>query len=407
MVPACFGRGNIVLGKGGVPDRRLVLFLPAAGEICFLAGKSKPLKQIGLLACHLLTMKLTSRSGELRLYFPYSEETGRALKRIGGGRWTPKERAWVFPDTPEKRAALISFCRRTAFSGDPERTSFSEPSLGEDFKKNLTVLQDIILLKGYSHKTVKSYLFQVRRFLSYCRFREVPVSSKTVQNYIIEWEKTGKVSRSSINQSISAIKFYLTHCLGLKKEAQLLQKLKPECKLPPVLSREEVLRLLDECENLKHQTIFALIYSSGLRVGEVVRLKVGDVDCERMCIHVRQGKGRKDRVTVLSKKAADYIRVYRKAYLPTFWLFPGQVPSRPISERTVESVFHKLLERAEIEKEATVHTLRHSFATHLLEAGTDIRYIQQLLGHKSLKTTTIYTHISGWKLHSIVSPLDT
>ncbi len=166
-------------------------------------------------------------------------------------------------------------------------------------------------------------------------------------------------------------------------------------------------RLLDAVANPKHKTILMLAYSAGLRVGEVVRLKVEDIDSERMLIHVRQGKGRKDRYVMLSRVALEMLRAYWRVERPPKWLFPGARRDRHIHERSIQRVVQRARTKAGIRKRVTVHTLRHSFATHLLESGTDLRVIQELLGHKRSKTTEIYTRVSQRTLASVQSPLDT
>ena len=173
-----------------------------------------------------------------------------------------------------------------------------------------------------------------------------------------------------------------------------------------MLSQEEVLRVLDAVRNPKHRAILFLTYSAGLRLGEVVRLRTCDIDSDRGLIHVRQGKQRKDRYTVLSVHAQKALDLYLRKYRPNGWLFPGFAPGRHIHERSVQKVVKRAYQEAGIDKPASVHTLRHSFATHLLEAGTGLRYIQELLGHKSPKTTEIYTHVSTRDIGKITSPLD-
>jgi site-specific recombinase XerD len=173
-----------------------------------------------------------------------------------------------------------------------------------------------------------------------------------------------------------------------------------------VLGRNDARRILGALENPKHRALLMLMYSAGLRVGEVVRIRIEDLDAERKLIRVRGGKGRKDRYTLLSDRALDAVREYIAEYGPTTWLFPGERPSRPIASRTAQKIVENARERAGIKIHTSAHTLRHSFATHLLEAGTDLRYIQELLGHASPKTTQIYTHVSRRDLVRIQSPLD-
>jgi site-specific recombinase XerD len=172
------------------------------------------------------------------------------------------------------------------------------------------------------------------------------------------------------------------------------------------LSVGEVERFIARVSNRKHLAIIMVAYSAGLRVGEVVRLKISDIDPERMMIHVRAGKGKKDRYTILSSLALEVMRDYAYYYKPSKWLFPGGREGRHLTERSVQKVVERAAAKAGIRKHVTTHTLRHSFATHLLENGTDLRYIQELLGHKSARTTQIYTHVTRRDLARIVSPLD-
>lgn len=167
------------------------------------------------------------------------------------------------------------------------------------------------------------------------------------------------------------------------------------------------MRILTAPSNIKHRAILMLIYSAGLRVGEVVKLKLEDIDSNRRLIHIKGGKGRKDRFTILSEVALKILKKYYSQYKPRKWLFSGAKPSKHISVRTVQAIFEQAKEKAGIKKEVSVHSLRHSFATHLLESGVDLRYIQELLGHKSSKTTEIYTHVTNKDLRNIKSPLDT
>lgn len=186
-----------------------------------------------------------------------------------------------------------------------------------------------------------------------------------------------------------------------------LERPKKEKKLPEILSKNEISKLLKAVKNLKHKAILYLVYSAGLRVGEVVKLKPTDIDSDRMLIPIIQGKGKKDRYTILSETALSILRQYVKVYKPEHWLFPGQHPDKHLTERSVQKVFGNARIDAKIRKNVSVHNLRHSFATHLLEGGVNLRYIQELLGHSSSKTTEIYTHVTQKNLSNIISPLDT
>jgi len=179
-----------------------------------------------------------------------------------------------------------------------------------------------------------------------------------------------------------------------------------EKKLPDILSPEEVIKIFGRVDNLKHQTILMLIYSAGMRIGEAVRIKATDIDSRRKLIHIRNAKGKKDRYTLLSEFILEKLRLYYKEYKPKEFLFEGGNGRVHLAERSVQNVFRRAVEKAGIKKRVTVHTLRHSFATHLLESGTDLRFIQELLGHSSSKTTEIYTHVSKRSIANIVNPLD-
>jgi len=179
-----------------------------------------------------------------------------------------------------------------------------------------------------------------------------------------------------------------------------------EKKLPVILDKDEALRIFQVLDNLKHRTMLMLVYSAGLRVGEVVKLKIEDLDSKRKLIHLHCAKGKKDRYTLLSDVALDSLRTYYKEYKPKDYLFEGAEGRKHLSERSIQQVFERAVKKAGIRKHVTVHSLRHAFATHLLESGVDLRYIQELLGHASSKTTEIYTHVSKKSLGKIVSPLD-
>jgi len=261
-------------------------------------------------------------------------------------------------------------------------------------------------LRGYSRLAIKNYIQHVRDFVRFYMKSPKELGSEEVIDYIEYLTDVRKVSVSYRNQAISALKFLYMRVLRRPLIVKELPRPKKERKFPMVLSKVEVKKLLDSVRNRKHKVIMMLAYSAGLRVSEVVKLRLEDIDAERMLIHVRGSKGRKDRYTLLSSVALKALRDYYRFYRPKKWLFPGKRKDRHISARTVQKVVTAAGKRAGIRKKLTTHTLRHSFATHLLENGTDLRYIQELLGHKSSKTTQIYTHVTRRDLVRIVSPLD-
>ncbi|SCY87153.1 Site-specific recombinase XerD [Paenibacillus polysaccharolyticus] len=259
-------------------------------------------------------------------------------------------------------------------------------------------------LRGYTRKTIKAYCSQIERFVASLPQMNTEIRASHVQTYCLSLLERG-ISHSSVNQTISAIRFYCKHVLLHPAEFQYIRP-KKQVKLPNVMSEKEVTLLLKAVTNLKHKTILYLTYSAGLRVGEVVRLRYIDLDIERQTIIVRQGKGQKDRRTLLSNLAWEIVQKYIAEYKPERWLFPGQSTDRHLTERSVQKVFEEARQRANIVKKCSIHALRHSFATHLLENGTDLRYIQELLGHTIAQTTQRYTHVSTKNIQRIQSPLD-
>lgn len=270
----------------------------------------------------------------------------------------------------------------------------------------LKKMEEGLKLRGYSQKTIKSYMSHARLFLEYCGKNANQLVKEDINYYLLYLLEQKGNTHSFVSQAVSSIKFLFGKVL-MKDDLTLnIVRPKKEKKLPEVLSQKEVRVILDNITNLKHKAILFLTYSSGLRVGEVVRLKLKDIDSDRMLIHVVQGKGRKDRYTVLSEVTLGVLREYVQKFKPAEWLFQGEEAGRHITERTVQRVFESAREKAGIQKKVSVHSLRHSFATHLLEGGIDLRYIQELLGHESSKTTEIYTHVTKKSIKSIASPLD-
>jgi site-specific recombinase XerD len=319
------------------------------------------------------------------------------VRAIPGRRWHPKERRWTVPDSPAARAAL-----RAAAN---ERTPVSANPLASD-DDVLRALTQEIQLRRYSPKTRKAYMHHARAFLRFAALPPDRLDGTHARAFLLTLADDDRASVAYHAQAASAIRFLFERVLSRPAVRDLIPRPRKERKLPAVLGQDDALRLVESLDNPKHRALLMLLYSAGLRVGEVVRLRVDDLDSSRMVIRVRGGKGRKDRYTLLSDRALAAIRDYMTEYQPATWLFPGDRASRPLATRTVQRIVENARTRSEIRAPATPHTLRHSFATHLLEAGTDIRYIQELLGHASIRTTEIYTHVSKRDLARIRSPLD-
>jgi len=263
----------------------------------------------------------------------------------------------------------------------------------------------LLKLKSYSRSTFNTYTFYFEMFLEYFKGKDVTklTKSEVMDFLLIESEKG--FSAAYQNQLVNSIKFYFEKVLGRQKEFYNLPRAKKPFKLPVVFSEEEIVLLFDQVDNFKHKCILYLIYSGGLRISEAVNMKVGDIDSTRNQILIRGAKGKKDRTTLLSQTLLEMLRKYYSVYKPKEYLFEGETGGQ-YSIKGIQNIFNKALKASGIKKEATTHSLRHSFATHLLERGTDLRYIQELLGHESSKTTEIYTHVTKKAVDKIVSPLD-
>jgi site-specific recombinase XerD len=261
-------------------------------------------------------------------------------------------------------------------------------------------------LRGLSPHTQEAYLMRVTLFARHFKKNPDKLGEKEIRKYLLHLVKEKHVAYGVFNITYYALKFIYGTTLKRPWEVRDLPHPKKPQMLPVILDKQEVHRILSVTTNLKHKAMLMLAYSSGLRISEVANLKVSDIDSARMAVLVRQGKGSKDRYTVLSKVALETLIRYQRRYKPTSWLFPGMTPGRPMTTSSIGLVMKTARERAGITKKATMHVLRHAFATHLLEGGTDLRRVQVLLGHRSLKTTSIYLHVSPKDLSGITSPLD-
>jgi len=284
--------------------------------------------------------------------------------------------------------------------------SYYKPEIGKVQLVNpLNSLVQELLARGFSQRTVKAYISITHRFLATVGKSAKEVTSEDVKKYLAGLKLQG-LSNTSLNLVISALKFYFEQVLKRKLFFNL-HRPKREQYLPVVFSRQEIEKILTIPTNLKHKLLLMIMYGSGLRVSEAVALRVGDIDLDNLKIFIKGGKGSKDRVTVLSRAAAELLKNYLSA-LPNAqkYLFSGAGGIGHLTTRSAEKVFVDAVIKAGLKKQAGVHSLRHSFATHLLENGTDIRIIQKLLGHHNIKTTQIYTQVSGEVLERVVSTLD-
>lgn len=342
------------------------------------------------------------------------------VKNIHGRRWDPEMKVWRVPYTKltlrflEKYFPGILDWTFEPADDIPDRleeipTQLYKPKSTTPvakYEEAVTALDQCLTLKRYSWRTIKGYKNCFRQFIHhYDEIKPSQITRKQIDDYVAGLIRAKNITESYQNQILSAIKMFYAEVISQEHKVQGLLRPKRPDKLPQVLTEEEVTRLLKAVDNLKHRCILMMIYSAGLRLGEVLHLKITDLQPEHNRIFVREAKGKKDRCSILSDKAWALVHEYLDVYRPIEWLFEGASGGK-YGERSVQTIFTQAKAKSKINPAATVHTLRHSFATHLLEKGVDLRYIQDLLGHESSKTTEIYTHITkkGW--NKIKSPLD-
>lgn len=274
------------------------------------------------------------------------------------------------------------------------------------YTTELTQLEELLHLKRYSPNTIKTYKYCFKEFLYfYNSIHPDNITHQQIKKFILYLVNIKGIASSTQNQYINSIKFYYEHVLKREPQTYYIDRPKIGKKLPFVFTEAEVALLLNTVNNIKHRCILLCIYSAGLRISELVNLRLNDILSRQNCIHIRDAKGKKDRYTLLSEKLLIALRTYYQQYRPSYWLFEGPTAGQ-YSKTSIQKIFKRALKASGITQPATVHTLRHSFATHLLERGVNLRYIQTLLGHNSSKTTEIYTHISNKNLAKISSPLD-
>ncbi|MDH7914265.1 tyrosine-type recombinase/integrase [Winogradskyella sp. SYSU M77433] len=285
------------------------------------------------------------------------------------------------------------------------RENYKLPPLKDESLKELKSFGKWLLQKRFSKNTVHTYVEVTGLFIRYMELKQIStISSRSVEQFNYDFIFSTKKSVSYQNQCISGIKQFIAF-KKLTIENIDIKRPNKDKKLPTVLSKLEVKSILDATKNLKHKTLLSLVYSAGLRIGEALNIRPDDIDTERGLIHIRSAKGRKDRYTLLAPSLVPLLQAYLNHYTPKHFLFEGR-NGETYTQVSARQVLKKALRLAGIKKYATLHTLRHSFATHLLEGGTDIRYIQELLGHNSPKTTMIYTHVSSTNLSKIKNPFD-
>ncbi len=347
------------------------------------------------------------------LFFDYNDELINAVRKLPGRKWSQRKNCWY---VPLSKGSIDSI--KSCFAGianlEINSYSFTELDYRKENKGIVNKASETVKLyskylegKRYSESTVRTYSSFIKDFLVYLSNKPLTeITNRDVELFCEDVLARKKYSISTQRQFIGAVKHLIKFNPGTKIEEINLERPSRSFYKPVVLSKEEVIDLLRNTRNLKHRAALALMYSSGLRIGELLNLKINDIDIDRRQIFIRQSKGRKDRVVILAESFLPLLKNYYITYRPEYYFIEGK-PGIKYSGESVRSFLKQACKNANIKKHVTPHTLRHSYATHLLESGVDLRYIQALLGHSKPETTMIYTHVSRKDLLNINSPLDT
>jgi integrase/recombinase XerD len=353
------------------------------------------------------------------LIFPRDNAIVNAIKSLKAVKWSQTLGKWYIPKDEFRLATVyealkeVAYVDYTAFKGNrphaekkPEKP-VRNTKIPVEVDESLQKLKQWMTHKRYSDSAIRSYLEGTKTFLMFLQPKPIKeINNDDMVRFVNEYVIKKNLSYAFQNQVINAVKILFREIVTSEFDIDRFERPRVEHKLPNVLSKAEVSAILKAHYNMKHKTMLSLIYACGLRRSELLHLKPLDVDSNRGLLIIRQSKGKKDRVIPISTKIIEMLREYYRGYRPKTWLFEGQEKGEQYSEKSLQSVLKQALVKAKINKPVTLHWLRHSYATHLLESGTDLRYIQELLGHKSSKTTEIYTHVSTKSLQNIKSPFD-
>jgi len=333
--------------------------------------------------------------------FPFNPSLKQELKeKFHSVRWSNSKRCWYVPDNKSIRNEL----------GIKPKTEMGKSVICQIQPINQDALKrmhELLLLKAYSPNTIKTYCVEFSQLLYLLKNTSVDtLTPERLRAYLLYCISTLKLSENQIHSRMNAIKFYFDQVLQREKFFfEEIPRPKKKSLLPKVIDKKDITKIFANVDNPKHLLMLKLCYGMGLRVSEIVNLKITDIDSKRMQVHIEAAKGKKDRYVTLPTSILDDLRNYYRTYRPNVYLFEGQYGGQ-YAIRSVQAVFKKAMQKAKINKSVGIHGLRHSYATHLLECGTDMVFIQKLLGHKDMRTTEIYAKVSNRQLGKIKSPLD-
>lgn len=348
------------------------------------------------------------QASRVKLKIPYLMKSEReAFKKLNGSFYHANQKLWSIVNTPEN-IALLKKCFGKTLIEQPTEAPTAIPSVepSEKIKVELARNHQKMVIKGFSDATIRNYQHCLLHFFKYFETAELRhVTKEHIEGYVFYLISKHRIGEQKQNLVINAIKCYYEHTLGMPREYYTITRPKKSKSLPNVLSMEEVRQLINQPTNIKHKAILHIIYGGGLRIGEVIRLRVKDIRSDDGYIFIKDSKGKRDRHTVLSPLLLDLLRAYYKVHKPAYWLFEGQDGGQ-YSAKSIQNIYRRAAKATHANPWSTPHTLRHSFATHLMERGVNIRYIQSALGHASTKTTEIYTRVLGINNKTLKSPLD-
>jgi integrase/recombinase XerD len=361
----------------------------------------------------------------IKIVFGFNANILKSIRSIKEVRWSKTHNCWYAPQNDEllriiyfavkdlgridhkdiRRELHVADAREEKKRPTPAKTGL--PALTDEQQVKVASFEHWMLSRRYSASTISTYTDALKIFLRFYHDKKAEmIDNSDLVAFNNRYILANKHSSSYQNQVVNAVKLFFKTVENKKLQPELIHRPKRARVLPNVLSKEEIKLLLTAQTNIKHQLMLCLIYSCGLRRGELLKMKIRDIDFNRGLIIIRQSKGRKDRIVPLSGKIDLMIRNYFTGYKPREWLFEGQDKAGPYDERSLANVLKQALEKSGIKKPVTLHWLRHSYATHLLESGTDLRYIQEILGHSRSTTTEIYTHVSNNSIQRVISPFD-
>ncbi len=371
--------------------------------------------------CIELEKLLHKGKEQLALKFKYNINTINTIKQTLTPVWSNTQKAWLLPCSNNNVNEIINILHhhhiKVVFKQTINETRVSDESstkqtltasLNNETLSKLHEFINWLKSRRYSENTISTYTDCIKTFLKFFAEKNLgEINHQDVITFNNQYILAKQLSASYQNQLVNALKLFFNVVQNKSINVELIHRPKREKLLPNVLSKEDVKLILSASNNIKHRAMLSLIYSCGLRCGELLNLKPGHIDSKRGLVIIKQAKGKKDRIVPLSNKILELLREYYKAAKPQNWLFEGQLKGKAYDERSLQSVLKQSVSKAGIKKPVTLHWLRHSYATHLLENGTDLRYIQELLGHSSSRTTEIYTHVSNKAIQKIASPFDT